>query len=211
MVSGGTVADVGTDHAYLPLYLVASGKCASAVASDIADGPLARAAGTIRGYEDRIRLVRSDGLKAIDESDADCIVIAGMGGDLIRRIIESSGWSFEGKTLVLQPMTRHQELRRWLWDAGFAVPEERLSEDAGTLYRALKAVRAPSVEPEPWELWAGMPLFERNDPLLVRWLDKCVSTLTRARDGMLEGGLTPGPELLETLEGLIRKREELSR
>ena len=160
MVCGDRIVDVGTDHAYLPLYLVASGKCVSAVASDIAEGPLARAAETIRGYEDRIRLVRCDGLEAIDESEADCIVAAGMGGDLIRHVIESSGWSFEGKTLILQPMTRHQELRRWLWEAGFVVPEERLSEDAGTLYRALKAVRGRSDEPEPWELWAGKPLFE---------------------------------------------------
>ena len=211
MVSGGTVADVGTDHAYLPLYLVASGKCVSAVASDIAEGPLARAAETIRGYEDRIRLVRSDGLKAIDETEVDCIVVAGMGGDLIRHIIESSGWSFEGKTLILQPMTKQHELRRWLWEAGFDVTEERLSEDAGTLYRAFKAVRGHSSEPEPWELRAGKPLFERNDPLLARWLDKCISTLTRARDGMLEGGLTPDEEMLEALDGLIRKREELKR
>lgn len=211
MVCGDRIIDVGTDHAYLPLYLVSSGKCSYAVASDIAAGPLSNAAETIRGFEDRIRLVLSDGLSGVSEDDADCVVIAGMGGDMIERIIGVSGWSFDGKTLILQPMTKLPQLRKWLWEAGFDVLDERLSEDSGILYRTMKAVKAPSVKPEAWELWAGKPLFERCDPLLGRWLDKCISSLRRACDGMISGGLPPDPELREALEGLIKRKEELSR
>ncbi len=210
MVSGGRLVDVGTDHAYLPLYLVSSGKCPFAVASDIAEGPLARAAETVAGYGDRIRLVLADGLKGVAEDETDCVVIAGMGGDMIEHILESSGWSFEGKTLVLQPMSKIPELRRWLWETGFSVTDERLAEDAGTLYRAFKAVRGTCPEPEAWELWAGRPLFDREDPLLGLWIDKCIASLKRACDGMAAGGYVPAPVLEDALEGLMKKREELA-
>ena len=211
MICADSIIDVGTDHAYLPLYLVSSGKCSRAVAADIAEGPLSRAAETAAGYEDRIRLVLTDGLTGIDEDESDCVVIAGMGGDMIEHIISGSGWSFEGKTLILQPMTKNPELLKWLWNAGFAVVDERLSEDAGTLYRSIKAVRGPSVKPEPWEIWAGKPLFERSDPLLSRWLDKCIASIRRAVDGMHAGGLVPERDLTEALDGLISKREELNK
>ena len=210
MVCGERIADVGTDHAYLPLWLVSTGKCSHAYASDIADGPLAKAAESIKGYEDKISLVKADGLKGIPEEGVDCIVIAGMGGDMIERIISDSGWEFVGKTLILQPMTKLTELRKWLWDAGFSVLDERLSEDAGKLYRAFKAVKAPSAKPEPWELWAGRSLFEHSDPLLGLWLDRCIASLRRACDGLLSGGLIPDAELSEALESLIKKREELN-
>ncbi len=209
MVCGERVVDVGTDHAYLPLYLVSSGKCSHAVASDIAEGPLSKAAETVKGYEDRIRLVLADGMSGVSEDEADCIVIAGMGGDMIAHIIGDSGWSFEGKTLVLQPMTKLPELRKWLWEAGFSVLDESLSEDSGTLYRTMKAVRARSVKPEAWELWAGKPLFERNDPLLGRWLDKCIASLRRACDGMIAGGLVPDSEIIDALTELSKRKEEL--
>lgn len=211
MVCGESIVDVGTDHAYLPLYLVSSGKCSRAFASDIAEGPLSNAAETIRGYEDSISLVLADGLSGVPEEEVDCVVIAGMGGDMIEHVISGSQWRFEGKTLVLQPMTKLPELCKWLWEAGFSIIDERLSEDAGTLYRAMKAVRAPCEKPEPWELWAGKPLFRRGDPLLARWLDKCIASLRRACGGMKAGGIEPGAELTAALEGLKMKKEELGK
>ena len=210
MVSGDSVADIGTDHAYLPLWLVSTGKSSHVFASDIADGPLAKAAETIKGYEDRISLIKADGLKGVAAESIDCIVIAGMGGDMIERILSESGWSFDRMTLILQPMTKLPELRKWLWEAGFSVIDERLSEDAGKLYRAFKVVKSPSAKPEPWELWAGRILFDRSDPLLGLWLDKCIASLQRACDGLITGGLAPDAELSAALESLIKKREELN-
>ncbi len=209
MVGGTHVADIGTDHAYLPLYLIQNGICEHVTASDIARGPLARAAETVKGYEDRIDLAVGDGLEAVPEQETDCIVIAGMGGDTIEHIIGTSGWSFREKTLILQPMSKLPELRRWLWEHGFDVVDERLSGDVGTLYRAFKALRRESACPEPWELYAGRILFDMKDPLLVQWLNECIEKLERAVSGMKSADITPPSQFIEALDGLKERRSEI--
>ena len=118
------VADIGTDHAYLPVYLVKSGKTDFAIAADIRIGPLENAAGNIseNGLDDRIKTVLSDGLENISPDEADDIVIAGMGGELIARIIENAPWlKCSEKHLILQPMTRAEELRAYLCGNGFRI------------------------------------------------------------------------------------------
>ena len=122
------VADIGTDHAYLPVYLVKSGKTNFAVAADVRVGPLENAAGNIaeNGLSDRIKTVLSDGLDKISPEETDDIVIAGMGGELIARIIEDAPWLKNSeKHLILQPMTRAEELRSYLSRSGFRIISEK--------------------------------------------------------------------------------------
>lgn len=122
------IADVGTDHAYLPIWLVKQGITYSAVAADIRVGPLKNAENNIaeNGLSDRIQTVLSDGLEKISPDEADDIVIAGMGGELMIKIIESAPWLKNNeKRLILQPMTRAEELREYLCTAGFCIMEEK--------------------------------------------------------------------------------------
>lgn len=138
---GGVAADIGTDHAYLPVWLVQEGRCPKAFACDIGEGPLEKARETIARYGcgEKVFPLLGDGLALLRPEEVDTIVIAGMGGDAIAGILQRAPWCRE-KTLVLQPMTAADRLRRYLWSAGFAVAKERAVEDGGKLYTALLAL-----------------------------------------------------------------------
>ena len=114
---GRALADIGTDHAYLPAVLAATGKVPHAIASDIAEGPLRAAEKTLLEYgvEKLIELRKCDGLSGFLPGEAEDFVIAGMGGELIARILEAAPWlKAPGYRLVLQPMTQQPHLRRRL-------------------------------------------------------------------------------------------------
>lgn len=127
---GGRVADVGTDHAYLPIYLVAEGISSSALACDINEGPIrsARANIAAAGLGDRIGTLRTDGLSGVEDFHPDDVMIFGMGGELIARILSDAPWVRSGDVgLILQPMTRIATLRAWLLENGFAITGETIT------------------------------------------------------------------------------------
>ena len=122
------IADIGTDHAYLPVYLIKRGTANHAVAADVRLGPIKKKKKNIseNGLSDRIKTVLSDGLEKISPDEADDIVIAGMGGELIVKIIEAAPWlKNSSKHLILQPMTRAEELREYLCREGFRIITEK--------------------------------------------------------------------------------------
>ena len=122
------LADIGTDHAYLPVWLCQNGVCKSAVAADINPEPLSRGQLTTRqaGLEDKVKTRLSDGLKSISADEADDIVIAGMGGELIAKIILECEYSRDkDKRFILQPMTKSELLIERLCQNGFEI----LSQD----------------------------------------------------------------------------------
>ena len=132
-----TLADVGTDHAYLPKYAVENGFSARAVASDINEGPTDRARQNVAkcGLSDRIDVLRTDGLCGIDAYSPDDIAIFGMGGELIAHILDTSPWvKSRDKRFILQPMTASDDLRKYLAENGYSIIEETLSEQSGKLY-----------------------------------------------------------------------------
>ena len=124
---GVKVCDVGTDHGYLPCYLIKNGIASYAIAADVNKKPLESAKKTVKEYglENRITLILSDGLKEISKQDADDVVIAGMGGELIVRLVLACDWlrSCE-KNLILQPMTQSSYLRKKLLEEGFQLVRE---------------------------------------------------------------------------------------
>lgn len=151
---GVRVVDVGTDHAYLPVFLVQSGKCPRAVACDIGAAPLdnARAHVTASGLTDRIDLRLCDGLSAVSADEAEDITVCGMGGELIASILDAAPWTRDpSKHFVLQPMTAAEDLRKYLAAEGFAVEREELVRDAGRLYLVLSVY------------WTGERLFPSDD------------------------------------------------
>ena len=124
---GVRIADIGTDHAYLPIYLYLSGKVSGGVVSDINQGPVDRARANLRAYASENAFVaqRADGLSGVLEHQVDDIFILGMGGELIARIIEDEPKIKNEKyRLVLQPMTHAEILREYLFSAGFEIDEE---------------------------------------------------------------------------------------
>ena len=126
---GSRLADIGTDHAYLPVHLVQSGVCPSAIASDIGAGPLdaARRTVTENGLTSEIALRLGDGLATVKAGEVEDVAIAGMGGETIVAILEAAPWvQNEGIRLILQPMTRAEDLRRWLLTHGFTILGEHL-------------------------------------------------------------------------------------
>lgn len=138
---GRLTADIGTDHGYLPAFLVMSGKTDRVIAADIGEGPLENAEKTVRKYflEDKISLVISDGLKNIPH-DTEEIVIAGMGGTLIVDILSVAEWIKNDRIhLVLQPMTHSYDVRKFLTENGFYIDNEKFCTDDGRIYVVISA------------------------------------------------------------------------
>ena len=205
---GFRLADIGTDHAYLPAYLLLEGTIPSAVASDVNRGPLDRGRETARqaGVEEKVDFRLSDGLNGLEANEADVIVIAGMGGELIARILSEAPWTRE-KLLLLQPMTAQPELRRWLNGNGYRIEGEAVVREGQKLYVIL-TVRGGTDEPySPGELWAGRQRKGEGAPLRLDYLEDLLRRRRRALAGM-ERGSVPF-ETLEEERALIAQLELL--
>ena len=158
---GGAVADIGTDHGYLPVYLLQKKYITSAIAADIGAEPLEHARRTARQYgvEEQLRFLRCDGLQGIDPKDVDTVVIAGMGGETIIHILSQAPWTKNGDTmLLLQPMTKQEELRRWLNENGYAQYAERLVRDKNYLYPVFTVCGGAQTALSVGEIYGGLDI-----------------------------------------------------
>ena len=137
---GRVAADIGTDHGYLPVYLIQSYTSYYAYACDINPNPLEKAKKTIAEYDmgKKIEIVLCDGLSGLDPKKVDEIIIAGMGGETIIKILSECPWKEDQKKhYILQPMTKAAELRRYLYENGFVLEREEAVEDAGHVYTVM--------------------------------------------------------------------------
>ena len=149
MISGkGIVCDVGTDHALLAAYLITNGKCEKVIASDINEGPLESAGKTVEKYgiSGKVDLVLSDGLKNVNGEGVSDIVIAGMGGETIVKILSECQFDLNGNRLILQPMTKAEILRKWLTDYGYKIVSENGVSEGEKLYTVITASAMPGCE-----------------------------------------------------------------
>lgn len=130
--TGEIVADIGTDHAYLPILLVKEKIACQAVACDIGKGPIERAREHIRlaGMEEKIETLQTDGLHGVERYSPTAILIFGMGGELIVKILSEAAWVRDPKIkLILQPMSHAEILRAWLRDHGFRITGESVTKE----------------------------------------------------------------------------------
>ena len=167
---GAHLADIGTDHAYLPVWLTLHSRVAAAIASDLRMGPLDRARETGRRYgvSDRITFRLGDGLAAVRPEECNTIVIAGMGGENIAQILLRAPWTTSGcHTLLLQPQSRAEILRSFLAEHGYTIRREALVRDRGFLYPVMEA-SGGEMNLTPGQLWGGADLL--YDPLGDRYL-----------------------------------------
>ena len=211
--AGSRLADVGTDHGYLPVYLLQQGRISRAIASDIVDGPLQHARQTAAEYGvDGIDFRLCPGLDAIAPHEADTIVIAGMGGETIQAILTAAPWTADGShLLLLQPMTKVEYLRKWLIDNQYAFTEERLVWDKDHLYPvfAVRGGTQPSLTPA--QQYGGVLLD--GDPLYGAYLDERISKLQKAVKGLQKSSAVESAvkvrELTELCRILKEKRDAL--
>ncbi len=207
---GCRLADVGTDHGYIPVDLLLAGRIARAVATDIGALPLEHARETARRYglSGGIDFRLGDGLAPIAPGEVDTVVIAGMGGDTIAEILSAAPWVREGPLLLLQPMSKAEVLRAYLPEHGYAVLAEKLAADKGILYPIL-TVRGGSMPPAaPEEAWGGFLL--EQDPLWGRYLEDRLLRLRRAAAGLARARDSTAGSKRETIcrviEALEKKR-----
>ena len=135
-------ADIGTDHAYLPVYLVQKGICRRAFACDIKNDPLEKGRQNIalNHLEDKIETRLSDGLKGVGENEADTFIMCGMGADVIIHILSSCPYIFnERYTLIIQPMSKYYTLIEWLYKNGFHIILHRCTSEGERNYTVFKA------------------------------------------------------------------------
>ena len=180
----GCLADIGTDHGYIPVSLLLEGRVKRAVAADIGAMPLdhARRTAAAWGVEENLDFRLGDGLSVLEPGEADVIVIAGMGGDAITEILSAAPWSRAGPLLLLQPMSKAEVLRTWLPLNGYEVFREELVQDKGVLYPIL-SVRGGEMAPaSDVQAWGGF-LLDR-DPLWGLYIADRLLRLRRAASGL---------------------------
>lgn len=202
---GSRLADIGTDHAYLPVHLVQAGVCPTAIASDIGAGPLEAARRTVteNGLTSEIALRLGDGLATVAAEEVDDVAIAGMGGETIVSILEAAPWVRDSRLrLILQPMTRAEDLRRWLLQNGFTVGEEHLIRDKRHLYPVLAAEYTAAAPCEDEVLiYGGFFSAEEGQP----YRQMMAEHLLRKGAGLSRGGDLVAATRLIDLSELLRK------
>lgn len=192
---GSIAADVGTDHAYLPAFLVRTGQCPACIAGDVGAGPLNNARETVAGYglEDRISLVLSDGLDSLAFRRAQDFIIAGMGGEMIVSILSRAPFLKDpGLRLILQPMTRAEEVHGFLARSGFQLLQEQAVTDAGRVYLVLSAGYTGCPQPIGGAARYIGALRGSDGPDAVRFIQK-----QQRRFQKELGGILPFPEKAE--------------
>lgn len=204
----GKAADIGTDHGYIPLYLIQNKRIEHAIAADISPGSLNKAEVLIRQYgmthcmEARL----GSGLSVLTPGEVDTIIIAGMGGLLIRDILlQGEGVARSASTLVLQPMIAQEELRRWLLFSGYGIVDEDLAQEGQRIYEIITVVPGKGTEKPDKDIYydIGWKLIEKQHPLLGEFIRKKVQTLeeisAQLNTGKSDSALSRKAELAEKL------------
>ena len=207
VLPGETVADVGTDHAYIPIWLLQTGVSARAFATDIRPGPLqnARCGAEKAGVAGALTLYLCDGLALCPPAEIDTVILAGMGGETMARILDAAPWAKE-KRLILQPQTRTAALRRYLAQNGLAVLDAALVYDTGRIYLVWLAAKGRmedggSVDPV---------LLRKRDPLLKAYTEALLRRRGRQLAG-LERANNPDAARINALRGEIEALKRINR
>ena len=201
--TGAVVADIGSDHAYLPCYLVHKGIASRAIAGEVVKGPYESAVRQVRteGLQDKIEVRLADGLAAVTEGDhVDTVTICGMGGPLIVSILTKNPESLKHATrLILQPNIHAKVIREWALANGWAIQDETIIKEDGKIYEVLVLQRGQMTLTEAELLLGSKLMAEKSDVFVEKW-SREIENWKR---------ILCSVESVEQTEEIIRKREEL--
>lgn len=175
VTEGASVADIGTDHGYVPIYLVEQKIAVKALALDVNRGPLERARMHIAGHglKRQIETRLSDGLKAVRPGEVDTVIASGMGGPLVIRILENGREVLDSvKACILQPQSEIAQVRRYLVRNGYRIEREDLVLEDGKFYPVMRAVPGEAEPYEEYEYLYGKRLLEERHPVLETYLKR---------------------------------------
>lgn len=212
MVTEGTkVADVGTDHAYIPIYLVEHDKNPSAIAMDINRGPLKKAEENISSHnlENKIETRLSDGLKQLHLGEADSVVIAGMGGGLVVKIMEEGTLHKKYvKEWILQPQSEISKVRQYLNENGYCIVEENMVIDEGKFYPMMRVTEGTIEEYTQEELCYGKCLLKEKNPILKKFLEKEIDIMKEILEKLHQ---TKGGQVAKRIEEIEEETDRLQK
>ncbi len=205
---GARVADIGTDHGHLPIYLIQQGISPFCLACDIKEKPLESAKSNIQKVGiDRIEARLGSGLAPLSPNEVDCIAIAGMGGEVISSILADCDWVKNEKySLILQPMTSADALRRYLCENGFSIESETACEENRKVYTVIKAnYCGESFVPD--ELFCRVGKLIPDSDAAVKYIEKQLRIVKELIDDRTAAGLETHGEmkLCKQLEILLAK------
>lgn len=181
------LADIGTDHAYLPVWLLEQGKIDHAIAGDIAEGPCqaARNTVTMHNLASQVEVRLGSGLSVLTPGEADCIAVAGMGAATIISILEADMEIAKGaRLLVLQPMAGAAALRAWLIGNGWQLVAEELVDDEPHFYEIIAAQRGQATLGDEAELTVGPVLLAQGHPFLAKQIERKLAEYKRLVSNM---------------------------
>ena len=206
---GDRVADVGTDHGYLGIWLLQQGIASRVIASDIGEGPLSAAVANAKkfGYTDKMTFCLSDGVQNIPH-DFDTLVCAGMGAETMISILSNGPWLRDSRyRLVLQCQTKTHLLRRYLSENGWHITEESVVRDGRFLYTAMEVEWNPGYTLTPGQWFFPPALLENPAECVPEYFQRTVNTLRKIVEGR---GEHAEPELVEALSQLDALGNELT-
>lgn len=174
---GSKIADIGSDHAYLPCYTVKKGTVPFAIAGEVAEGPFLSALKQVKteGLTDKIQVRKGNGLEVIQPGEVETITIAGMGGTLISQILEAGKEKLVSvQKLILQPNVGAFAVRNWLLENGWELVQEEILEEDGKIYEILSAIKGDPASPyqenpEKEILFGPYLLKQKNTAFLKKW------------------------------------------
>ncbi len=184
-VNGKIVADIGTDHAYIPIYLTENNMAEYVIASDIKEGPLSIARENIEGHNlsDKIKTRLGGGLSVLNKNEADTIIIAGMGGILISEILDSDIEIAKNARLILQPMNAQYELRKYLLSHGFKITDEDIAVEGFKVYNIIIAENGKQ-EPFENDFEYQIPRYLKPHKYFKNLYDKKYREFTKVINGI---------------------------
>jgi tRNA (adenine22-N1)-methyltransferase len=184
-----TLCDIGTDHAYIPIYLINNKICGYCIATDIKKGPLKKAKKNIleSGLQERIEIRQGYGLETVSQGEEDTFIIAGIGGNLVNEILSrGKDKAMKGKSFVLQPMNAVEKTRKWLIENGYFINKERLQKEGEKMYNILEAVWCNNIKKEDdIYYYIGKKLIDSNDPLLLEYIKNNINRLSKKINGLI--------------------------
>lgn len=178
VTEGASVADIGTDHGYIPIYLMKEGIASKVIALDINKGPLERARLHIvgNGLKGQIETRLSDGLCKVTPGEVDTMIAAGMGGALVIKILTEGKKVVDSLTAcILQPQSEIWKVRKYLCEHGLVIEDEDMVEEDGKFYPIMRVVHGEPENYEAYEYIYGKKLLEKRHPVLHKYLLREIS------------------------------------